>query len=63
TQHGRGTFILDAPSGRDLQRLRQQQIRSLSEHYVEEAQKLGFEPDEVRSLIEEHIRSWERNRN
>lgn len=62
TQHGRGTFILDAPSGRDLQRLRQQQIRSLSEHYVEEAQKLGFEPDEVRSLIEEHIRSWERNR-
>lgn len=62
TQHGRGTFILDAPSGRDLQRLRQQQIRSLGEHYVEEAQKLGFEPDEVRSLIEEHIRSWERNR-
>lgn len=60
TQHGRGTYILDTPTGRDLQRLRQQQITMLGEHYVEEAEKLGYEPDEVRKLIEDQIRSWER---
>ncbi len=62
TQHGRGTYILDAPTGRDMQRLRRQQIVILGEHYIEEAEKLGFEPDEVRKLIEEQIRSWERKR-
>lgn len=62
TQHGRGTYILDTPTGRDMQRLRRQQIIILGEHYVEEAEKLGFEPDEVRKVIEEQIRSWERKR-
>ena len=63
TQHGRGTYILDTPSGRDMKRLRQQQIIVLGEHYVEEAEKLGFEPEEVRKLIEEQIRTWERKSN
>ncbi|MBX3047279.1 MAG: GntR family transcriptional regulator [Anaerolineales bacterium] len=59
TQHGRGTFILDAPTGRELQKLRKQQLTVLGEHFVEEAEKLGFEPGEARKLIEEQLDAWE----
>jgi GntR family transcriptional regulator len=53
TQHGRGTFILDLPSGEESERLRRQDLGLLAEHFLGEAQKLGFSPDEVRALIEE----------
>lgn len=59
TQHGRGTFILDAPTGKELQKLRKQQLTVLGEHFVEEADKLGFEPSEARKLIEEQLDAWE----
>lgn len=60
TQHGRGTFILDAPTGKELERFRKQQLVVLGEHYIEEAERLGFEPSEVRTLIEGKIAKWER---
>lgn len=60
TQHGRGTFILDAPTGKELDRFRKQQLVVLGEHYIEEAERLGFEPGEVRTLIEGKIAKWER---
>lgn len=59
TQHGRGTFILDAPTGKDLQRLRKKQVSEMAKHLVEEAEKLGFEPTELRKLIDEKITAWE----
>lgn len=62
TQHGRGTYIMNAPSARSAQRMRAQQLALLTEHYVGEAEKLGFEPDEVRKLVEDQIRAWERER-
>lgn len=63
TQHGRGTFILDAPTGKELDRFRKQQLVVLGEHYIEEAERLGFEPGEVRRLIEDKIAKWERKHN
>lgn len=60
TQHGRGTFILDAPTGKELERFRKQQLVVLGEHYIEEAERLGFGPSEVRTLIESKIAKWER---
>jgi GntR family transcriptional regulator len=62
TQHGRGTYIMSPSSTKSRQRVRQQHLVVLSEHFVEEAEKLGFEPDEVRKLIEDQIRAWERER-
>lgn len=59
TQHGRGTYILGPSSGRDSQRLRRQQLAALSEYFVEEAEKLGFRPKEVRALVEEQLNAWE----
>lgn len=62
TQHGRGTFILETPTGKDLQRLRKQQLGVLGKHLVEEAEKLGFEPAELRKLMDEKITAWETSR-
>lgn len=59
TQHGRGTFILNPSSVRDSQRLRRQQLAALSEYFVEEAEKLGLTPKEVRAIVEEQLQAWE----
>jgi GntR family transcriptional regulator len=59
TQHGRGTYILSPSSVRDSQRLRRQQLAALSEYFVEEAEKLGFAPKEVRTIVDEQLNAWE----
>lgn len=62
TQHGRGTFLLDPPSEKESQRRRRRQLVLVTEYFVGETEKLGFSPDEVRSLVEEQIRAWEQDR-
>lgn len=62
TQHGRGTYILDPPSARNRERMRQKELVLLSEHFVSEAEKLDFSPDEVRSLLNEQIDAWKKER-
>jgi GntR family transcriptional regulator len=62
TQHGRGTYILTQPSARSTQRMRAQQLALLAENFVSEAEKLSFTPAEVRKLLEDQIRAWERER-
>jgi GntR family transcriptional regulator len=60
TQHGRGTYILEPPSARDSARMRQRELTLLAEHFVSEAEKLNFSPDEVRSLLNEQIDAWKK---
>lgn len=59
TQHGRGTYILSPSSGKNARRSRPQQLVLLTEHYVEEAEKLGFTSKEVRALVKEQLKMWE----
>ena len=59
TQHGRGTFILSPTSARDAKHSRQQQLALLTEHFLEEAEILGYTPKEVRALVKEQLRLWE----
>jgi GntR family transcriptional regulator len=58
TQHGRGTFILGPASARDTKRLRKKELAQLAEYFVEEAEKLGFTPKEVRTIIEDQVNAW-----
>jgi GntR family transcriptional regulator len=60
TQHGRGTYILQPPSARDSARMRQRELTLLAEHFVSEAEKLNFSPDEVRALLIEQIDAWKK---
>ena len=59
TQHGRGTYILSPTSVKDSKRSRQQQLASLTENFVEEAETLGFTPKEVRAVVKEQLKIWE----
>jgi DNA-binding transcriptional regulator YhcF (GntR family) len=58
TQHGRGTYVWEAPTEETLQRLRQQSLEALTQHYLSEAVKLGYSPDEIRAVMERQIAAW-----
>jgi GntR family transcriptional regulator len=49
TQQGRGTFILDQPipTGAEQRKLRRAQLAELTDRYLAEAERLGYEPDEI----------------
>jgi GntR family transcriptional regulator len=54
TQQGRGTYILDQPipdSG-ERRKLRRAKLAELTERYLDEAERLGYEPDEIRKSVE-----------
>ncbi|HZD57833.1 MAG TPA: GntR family transcriptional regulator [Anaerolineales bacterium] len=57
TQHGRGTFLPEeleqAP-----EKLRQQALDGLTRHYLAEANRLGFSPEEVVDVFEQNVRVW-----
>ena len=59
TQHGRGTYILGPATARDTRRLRQKELAQLTEYFVQEAEKLGFTPKEVRAIIDDQVAAWD----
>ncbi|MBW8011674.1 MAG: GntR family transcriptional regulator [Chloroflexi bacterium] len=61
TQHGRGTFILDQPTGKEAEKLRRQDLERLTHHYLIEAHKLGHSPEEVKDIFLETLDLWEKN--
>ncbi len=54
TQHGRGTYILDRPQPQDGS-LPNDALDRLTRHYLSDAARLGFEPEEIRKRLEEHL--------
>ena len=58
TQHGRGTFILEPASPEESERLRRQDLSLLAEHFVEEARRLDFSPEDVRRQFEDQLAQW-----
>ncbi|MEJ2303720.1 MAG: GntR family transcriptional regulator [Anaerolineales bacterium] len=57
TQHGRGTYLLEESEGAS-QKLRQQSLEGLTRHYLAEANKLGFTPQEVAEVFDQTIQIW-----
>jgi len=55
TQHGRGTYILAQTSPEMTDRLRQESLEALARRYLEEAARLGFEPQEAQDEIQEQM--------
>ena len=58
TQKGRGTYIWEQPSTETIQRLRQQEIESLTIRYLHEVQRMGFSPEEANQAITEALVAW-----
>lgn len=60
TQHGRGSYILEPTSRQSEKKLRSQDLDALTDHFLGEAQKLGFSPRELRAQIEKQINKLEK---
>jgi GntR family transcriptional regulator len=58
TQHGRGTYIWEAPSAETMAQLRQQSLQGLTRRYLNEAARLGATPEDVTMIIIDYIKEW-----
>jgi GntR family transcriptional regulator len=58
TQHGRGTYILPRPSEESSDRLRRQDLKWLTRHYLNEAAQLDHSAAEVREIFERYLNQW-----
>lgn len=59
TQHGRGTYILPAPSPENGERLRRQDLDWLTIQYLSDAALLEYSPEEVQAVFENYLRKWQ----
>ncbi len=59
TQQGRGTFVLEQPMPAvgEQRRLRRARLVELTERFLEEVQRLGYAPDEIRKSIDAELAS------
>lgn len=60
TQQGRGTYIWERPSEEASRQLRRHGLHDLAQRYLDEAQRLGYSPDEVFDAFEEQVANWRR---
>lgn len=58
TQQGRGTYIWETPSPETLQRLRQNNLESLTQRFLAEATQLVTSPTEIAETIERYLQKW-----
>jgi GntR family transcriptional regulator len=59
TQHGRGTYILEPASEERNRQMRRNGLLRLTVHYLNEANNLGFSPEETRAILEGKLNIWE----
>ncbi len=59
TQHGRGTYIWEQPSPEIIQHLRKKGLDGLTQRYLAQAARQGFDPAEVTRNFEQHIEAWQ----
>ena len=55
TQQGRGTYILEVPPPERTEKLRGQALEALTRDYLNEALRLGCNPDEISQALKEHL--------
>lgn len=61
TQHGRGTYILEPSSEEESRRMRRKDMVRLMHHFLNDAEALGFSPEEVRDIFNDGLDIWEQN--
>ena len=56
TKRGQGTFVMGTASAAEMQRLRQEKLSNLVKALFEETDRLGYDKDEIRVVIEEQLK-------
>lgn len=59
TQQGRGTYIVGPASGESSQRLRGEALDWLTRHYLNQAARLNYAPEEVRPVVTQYLDEWQ----
>jgi GntR family transcriptional regulator len=58
TQQGRGTYVLEPMIPERARRLRKSAMEELTKGFLREADRMGFDPDEVLESCDEMIKAW-----
>jgi GntR family transcriptional regulator len=58
TQQGRGTFVLEPPLPETASRLRRETLEALTKSFLSDAERLGFEPEEVAQGVDALLERW-----
>lgn len=57
TERGKGTFIAGMPGEEEMKAMRQEKLNTLISELFRETDRLGYEREEVRRVLTEHINS------
>jgi len=58
TQQGRGTYILEARASEKPEDIRAQALETLSQRFLQDALRLGYQPDQFLKILEKEITDW-----
>jgi GntR family transcriptional regulator len=61
TQKGRGTYIWEPPTEMAMKKLREENLESLTQNYLREAQKLGFSSQDINAELKKQLKDWSKN--
>jgi GntR family transcriptional regulator len=61
TQKGRGTYIWEPPTETAMKKLREENLESLTQNYLREAQKLGFSNQDLNAELKKQLKEWSKN--
>jgi GntR family transcriptional regulator len=62
TQQGRGTYVRERPDGVHLARVRQEQLKALTDGIIGKALSMGYTADEVRDAFDAQLARWTRQK-
>jgi GntR family transcriptional regulator len=58
TQQGRGTYIMEIPSKDHQLKLEREVLEGMTRRYLIEADRLGFDPETVSTLVQHMLDEW-----
>ena len=58
TQQGRGTYIMEMPSKDHQLKLEREVLEGMTRRYLIEADRLGFDPESVSTLVHQMLDDW-----
>lgn len=58
TQQGRGTYVRERPDAAHLTRMRQEQLKAMTDNLVGHALSQGYTPDEIREAFDSQLTRW-----